>query len=86
MQLPKLSTYEDLYDFAKENGLEKTKLLLRQWVLDDQPKWFMTSYFSRTMCRCASEALEGLEPTGGSLMTTKYGLEIYLFMLGINDD
>lgn len=75
-------TYEDLYTFAQQNGLEATKSLLRKYMQDGQPNEFMPEYTTRAMCRAAGAGLDAIpiDQIPYSYMNTKHGAEIYWHM------
>ena len=77
-----LDTYEDLYNYAKDNGLEAVKKLLRQWVEEEQPEDWMLGFTSRALCRAASCGLEGvpIDEVPDSVMDTKNGNRLYHYM------
>jgi hypothetical protein len=76
-----LKTHEDLYNFARDNGLPKTKSLLRLYVKLGQPDCFMPGWTSRAMCRTASM---GLERKNINLLVqyiyTEFGPDLYCYM------
>jgi hypothetical protein len=76
-----MKTYQDLYDFARNNGLIKTKRLLRKFVEDGQSDDFIPGAMSSTMCRIASLAIEGKDIESNlSYSETKYGPDLYFYM------
>ena len=79
-----LQTGEELWQFARENGLQAVAALLRKHVEDGQPDNFMPGYTSRAMCRIASRGIEGKpdDPEVVSYLDTKYGVDLYWCMWG----
>lgn len=82
--LPDLKTQADLYNYAKDNGLEAVADVLKEWVTIDQPYTFMKGMHSRVMCTIASMGLEGTPLERLNLISrytdTKYGRELYSYM------
>lgn len=81
-KLPNLQTYEDLYNYAKQNGLDETKWILRLFIELGQPDGFMEGFTSRAMCRAAGAGLDGLDEMPLSHSDTTHGKELYNFMWG----
>ena len=81
-----MDDYEELYNYARDNGLEATKELLRKYVEDGQPKDFMPEYTSRAMCRCAAHGLSGddIDDNPDSYIDTEHGPTLYWHMWGGN--
>lgn len=80
----KPQTLEDLYEFARTNGLDATKALLRKYVEDDQPDDFMPGLTTRAMCQAAAAGIEGLpeDQLTASYMSSEHGSDLYWHMWG----
>ena len=84
MKTKKPQTYEQLHEFAKTNGLDATKSLLREYVESGEPDDFMPGFTTRAMCRAAGAGLDGLpvDQVPGSYMETKHGPILFWAMWG----
>ena len=87
MSLNEILSINDLYNFARKNGLEATGNLLKEYVDTGQPDGFAGGNASfRFMCRVASEGIEDV-PLGHyfSNIESRYGLDLYFYMSGCTD-
>lgn len=80
----KPQTYEQMHEFARTNGLDETKRMLREYVMNGEPEDFMPGFTSRAMCRAAGAGLDGtpVESVPSSYMDTRFGPELYWAMWG----
>lgn len=81
-----IKTFDDLYDYAVNNGLEATKELLKKYIDDGQPNSFMPKFTTRAMCRCAGMALDKIpknEWRQFCYLDTKHGWVLFDYMWGL---
>lgn len=84
-----LKKFEDLYDYAKKNGMYSSAILLREWVDGGQERSFMPGFSSRALCKCVGMALDGIpkeKRSEISYLDTTQGWNIYRFMWRIDSD
>jgi hypothetical protein len=78
-----IQTGDDLYRYARKNGIHKTAKILRRFVELDEPDYFMPWYTTRAMCRTASMALQSI-PIDYNRdirnVDTAFGMDFYFYM------
>ena len=81
--LHSITSPEAWWVWASEHTLQEIGDLLRAYVRADQPKAFVGEHVtSRTLCRWASMAIEGvpLSDDVGACVMTRYGMDLYFYM------
>lgn len=84
-----VKTWEQLYDFAYENGLETSKALLRLYILSGEPQRFARGIMPWEMCAAVAAAIEGLPRDKQQCpyyLDTKYGQELRDFMAKVKKE
>jgi len=84
LTLPMANDFDDLYNYARKNGLHAVGAVLRKYVTEGEPIDWMPGFTSRAMCRCASMGVEGTDKdvVPPTYTMTKYGSALYCHMWG----